>query len=171
LIMMAIPAAIMVISPLSGYLADKIDQGLLATLGLLLSSIAMFLLATTGPETNLQYFTTMLAVLGAGQALFLSPNSTAVMASTPLNRSGTAAALLAAARNLGMLLGICLATLVFAKTFRQQTGGLDIRDYRPDLTTAFLSALRKALTTAALVGVVGVAISCLRGNHPGRAKH
>ncbi|NTV12742.1 MAG: MFS transporter [Desulfobulbaceae bacterium] len=163
LIMMAIPAAILLMSPLAGYLADKFDAGLLATLGLLISALTMFQLSTTGLDTDLTSFTILLALLGSGQALFLSPNSAAVLAHAPLSRTGTASALLAAARNLGMLLGICLATLVFARIFRQQTGGLDLRDYHPGLMLPFLAAMRGAMATAASVGMLGVAASCLRG--------
>lgn len=164
LIMMAIPAAIMLASPLAGWLSDLVDRGLLATLGMLLSSAAMFLLATTGTATSLTALTTRLALLGAGQALFLSSNSAAVLAHTPLNRTGTAAALLAAARNLGMLLGISLATLVFARIFSRQTGGLDLRDYRPEQAEAFLAALRGALIAAAIIGLAGAALSWSRGH-------
>lgn len=170
LIMMAIPAALMLTSPLAGWLSDLVDRGLLATLGMLLSAAAMFLLATTGTNTSLTTLTIHLALLGTGQALFLSPNSAAVLAHTPLNRTGTAAALLAAARNLGMLLGISLATLVFARIFSQQTDGLDLRDYRPGQAGAFLAALRGSLVAAAIVGLVGAALSWSRGHSKDQAE-
>jgi EmrB/QacA subfamily drug resistance transporter len=170
LIMMAIPASIMLTSPLAGWLSDLVDRSRLATLGLLCSAIALFLLATTGAETSLTTLTIHLALLGAGQSLFLSPNSAAVLAHTQLHRSGTAAALLAAARNLGMLLGISLATLVFARIFSQQTGGLDLRDYHPDQAEAFLTALRGALIVAAVVGLAGAALSRARGPSSSKAE-
>jgi len=170
LIMMAIPAAIMLASPLAGWLSDLVDRGLLATLGMLVSAAAMFLLATTGTDTSITTLTVHLALLGAGQALFLSPNSAAVLAHTPLNRTGTAAALLAAARNLGMLLGISMATLIFARIFSQGTGGLDLRDYRPEQAGAFLAALRGALIAAAIVGLAGAALSWSRGRSSTKAE-
>jgi len=163
LIMMAIPAAIMLMSPLAGYLADKFEAGLIASSGLLISSLTMILLSTTGLDTSLTTFTFRLAILGGGQALFLSPNSAAVLTHTQISRTGTASALLAAARNLGMLLGICMATLIFARIFSHQTGGLDLRDYRPELALPFLAAMRGAMIAAAAVGMLGVAASCLRG--------
>ncbi|HSH12644.1 MAG TPA: MFS transporter, partial [Desulfurivibrionaceae bacterium] len=57
LVMMAIPAAIMLMSPLAGWLSDRLDRGGLATVGLLLSAAAMFLLAASGPETDLASLT------------------------------------------------------------------------------------------------------------------
>jgi EmrB/QacA subfamily drug resistance transporter len=169
LMMMAIPAAIMLTSPLSGWLSDQLDRGLLATTGMLLSATAMFMLSTTKTDTALTTIALQLALLGLGQALFLSSNSAAILAHTPLNRAGTAAALLAAARNLGMLLGISLATLIFARIFSQRTGGLDLRDYRPEQTEAFLAALRGALTAAAGVGLLGAALSWSRGHSAARS--
>lgn len=163
LVMMALPAAIMLTSPLAGWLSDRLDRGRLATLGLLLSSAAMFLLAASGPATGLISLTVRLALLGVGQALFLSPNSAAVLAHTPRHRTGTAAALLASARNLGMLLGISLATLVFARIFSLRTGGLDLRDYHSGQEAAFMAALRGALVVAAIAGLVGAALSWSRG--------
>ena len=167
LVMMAVPAAIMLASPLAGWLADQVDRGRLATAGMLVSAGAMFLLSASGRETGLATLTGCLGLLGFGQALFLSPNSAAVLAHTPLHRTGTAAALLAAARNLGMLLGICLATLVFTRIFRQQTGGLDLRDYRPELADHFLTALQGALIVAGAAGLLGAVLSWSRGRSRG----
>jgi MFS family permease len=168
LIMMAIPATIMLMSPLAGYLSDHLDKSRLATLGLLISSAGLFLLSATGPEANLSTFTVHLALLGCGQSIFLSPNSAAVLAHCPRNRTGTAAALLATARNLGMLLGIALATLVFTIIFSRHTGGLDLKDFTADQTLAFLAAWRGSMLTAGGIGVLGILASGLRGQSPGR---
>ncbi len=169
LIMMAIPASIMLMSPLAGWLSDHLDKSRLATLGLLVSSSGLFLLSATGPDTSLSTFTVHLALLGSGQSLFLSPNSAAVLAHSPRNRTGTAAALLATARNLGMLLGIALATLVFTMIFSRLTGGLDLKDFRPAQTLDFLAAWRGTMLTAGGVGIAGILTSGLRGETPGTA--
>lgn len=169
LVMMAIPGAIMLMSPLAGWLSDHLDRGRLASLGLLVSAGAMFTLTATRADTGLIGLSGRLALLGVGQALFLSPNSAAVLARTPLNRTGTAAALLATARNLGMLLGISLVTLVFARIFSSRTGGLDLRDYHPELAADFLVALRGAWSAAAVAGLAGAALSWSRGRTASRA--
>jgi len=169
LIMMAIPATIMLMSPLAGYLSDHLDKSWLATLGLLISSSGLFLLSAIGPDAVLSTFTAYLALLGCGQSLFLSPNSAAVLAHCPRNRTGTAAALLATARNLGMLLGIALATLVFTIIFSRFTGGLDLKDFRPAQTPAFLAAWRGTMLTAGGFGIMGIFTSGLRGKSPGSA--
>jgi EmrB/QacA subfamily drug resistance transporter len=166
LIMMALPAAIMLMSPLAGWLSDHLDKSRLATLGLLISSTGLFLLSATGADTNLSTFTAYLALLGGGQALFLSPNSAAVLAHCPRKRTGTTAALLATARNLGMLLGIALATLIFTMIFSHLTGGLDLKDFRPDQTLAFLAAWRGTMLVAGGIGIVGILASGLRGKSP-----
>jgi MFS family permease len=156
----------MLMSPLAGWLSDHLDKSRLATLGLLISSTGLFLLSATGADTNLSTFTAYLALLGGGQALFLSPNSAAVLAHCPRKRTGTTAALLATARNLGMLLGIALATLIFTMIFSHLTGGLDLKDFRPDQTLAFLAAWRGTMLVAGGIGIVGILASGLRGKSP-----
>ncbi len=164
LIMMAIPATIMLVSPLAGWLSDHRSKTGLATLGLAIASLGMFLLAATTAATTLAAFTARLALLGIGQSLFLSPNSAAVLAHSPRSRTGTASALLATGRNLGMMLGIALATLAFTKIFRHATAGLDLMDYQPGDAGAFLTAWRGTMLGGGMIGLAGMLASWLRGD-------
>ena len=163
LIMMAVPASIMLASPLAGWLADHLEKRLIATTGLLLSSSGIFLLSTTTQTTAMTVISLHLALTGCGQALFLSPNSAAVLGSTITRRAGSAAAILATSRNLGMLLGIALATLVFTVIFSSRTGGLDMKDFRSEYVQEFIVAFDGALRVAGTIGLVGALASWLRG--------
>ncbi|MEN8142268.1 MAG: MFS transporter [Thermodesulfobacteriota bacterium] len=163
LVMMAVPASIMLTSPLAGWLADHLEKRLIATAGLLISSAGIFLLSTTTQTTAITVISLHLAMAGCGQALFLSPNSAAVLGSTTTSRAGSAAAILATSRNLGMLLGIALATLVFTIIFSSRTPGLDMKDFRPEYVEEFIAAFSGALQVAATVGLAGALASWLRG--------
>ena len=61
-----------------------------------------------------------------------------------------------------MLLGIALAGLVFAFSFKIATNGLDLKDFTPQHLTSFMQALRNAYLTAAGIGLLGAALSWLR---------
>ncbi|MEJ2033964.1 MAG: hypothetical protein P8Y63_13220, partial [Deltaproteobacteria bacterium] len=110
-----------------------------------------------------------LALLGSGQAMFLSPNSAAVLGGMQKQYVGTAAALLATARNLGMLLGIAQAGLLFSLFFDVYSGGLDLHHFSPAHSSAFMLALRYSLLITAGIGLAGAFISWQRGG--ARAPH
>jgi EmrB/QacA subfamily drug resistance transporter len=164
LVMLAIPSSILVISPLAGWLSDSVGARLISTLGLGISTLGVLLLSTIEATTLPHVIAGQLMLLGLGQALFLSPNSASVLGRVEAGKAGAAAALLATARNLGMLMGIAQATLLFSLFFREATNGLDLRDFQPEHTASFLTALHGALLGAALTGLLGTAASWLRGN-------
>ncbi|HIJ91091.1 MAG: MFS transporter [Desulfobulbaceae bacterium] len=163
LVMLAIPSSILVVSPLAGWLSDYVGARFISTLGLSVSTLGVFSLSTIQVSTPPFVIAGQLMLLGLGQSLFLSPNSASVLSHVEAGKAGAAAALLATARNLGMLLGIAQAALLFSMFFRGVTNGLDLRDFRPEHTASFLTALHGALLGAALTGLLGAAASWLRG--------
>jgi EmrB/QacA subfamily drug resistance transporter len=106
LIMLSVPVTLVVVSPLSGWLYDQIGARMLTTLGLAVSCLAILSMLGFTAETNEWSVAARLALLGTGQAIFLSPNSASVLAQVSEQYVGIAAGLLATARNLGMLLGV-----------------------------------------------------------------
>ena len=164
LVMLAIPSSILVVSPLAGWLSDQVGARVISTLGLSVSTLGVFLLTTIQAATSPLMIAGQLLLVGLGQALFLSPNSASVLSQVEAEKTGAAAALLATARNLGMLLGIAQAALIFSLFFRGLTNGLDLRDFQPEHAAAFLTSLHGALLGAVLTGLLGTAASWFRGN-------
>jgi EmrB/QacA subfamily drug resistance transporter len=162
LVMMAIPVAVLIVAPMAGRLADRIGARLLTTAGLLLSTAGVLLLARLTPEQQAWEVAIRLALLGSGQAMFLSPNSASVLGGVEKNYVGTAAALLATARNLGMLLGIAQASLLFSLLFSAYTEGLDLHLYSPRDSAAFMRALKNSFQFTAAIGLVGALLSWRR---------
>ena len=163
LVMLAIPSSILVVSPLAGWLSDQVGARFISTLGLSVSTLGVFLLTTIQAATSPLMIAGQLLLVGLGQALFLSPNSASVLSQVEAEKTGAAAALLATARNLGMLLGIAQAALIFSLFFRGLTNGLDLRDFQPEHAAAFLTSLHGALLGAVLTGLLGTAASWFRG--------
>ena len=162
LVMMVIPLAVLLVAPVAGRLSETIAAKKLSTLGLGLSTGGLFVLSTITPEASALEICIKLAILGCGQAMFLAPNSASVLKRMESEHSGKAAALLATARNFGMLAGIGIAGLAFSFTFSRLTGGLDMRDFTPAHTAAFMSALRGTFLVAGAFGTAGTVISWLR---------
>ena len=166
LVMMAVPVAVFGIAPLSGWLYDRrgAEQGarLLTTAGLALCCLALICLCFLGEHSTMIDVAWRLALLGAGQALFLMPNSASVLSTVRAHHITITSGMLATARNLGMLAGVTLAGLVFGAVFSWLSGGLDLKEFNAVHTAAFIHALRISFGLTALLALVGALLSSRR---------
>ncbi len=163
MVMMAVPISVFFVSPLSGRLYDRIGARFLTTCGLIIAAGGLFSLCFLGLTNSSLDVAWRLAILGCGQALFLSPNSATVLANVSQEDTGVSSGLLATARNLGMLVGVSVAGLLFGMLFTSLSGGLDLSQYSPDQAEHFVSALRITFGVAAVFSVAGAWLSSLRG--------
>ena len=154
------------ISPISGTIYDRFGSRILCTVGMSILAIALFSLAAlTSGQTMLQ-IAWRLSLAGVGTAIFVAPNSSAAMSAVPANRRGIAAGTLAAARNLGMVIGVAQAAAIFNSIFYALSGGQSLKVYRPELAPIFMSSFRYAMAAGGAVAVIGAVLAFLRG--PGR---
>jgi Na+/melibiose symporter-like transporter len=145
------------LSPFAGRLSDRVDPRLVASSGMGLIVVGLALLAFVGPATSAGFVIACLVLLGAGFALFSSPNTNAVMASVERRSYGVASATLAAVRLVGQMLSMGLASLVLAVFVGREA-------VAPGRATAgFVTGLRVAFALYALVCVAGVFASLARG--------
>jgi EmrB/QacA subfamily drug resistance transporter len=158
LIMTAQSVVMVVVAPVSGALSDRIGPRLLSTTGMALMGGGLVLLARLGPTSALTSAILGLAVAGLGAGLFTSPNNSALMGAAPRERQGVAAAIMATARNVGMVLGVGLAGAVFTSVL-QRLG--DTRD-------ALFAAGRASFVAGAVAAVLGAGVSLIRGAVPVR---
>ena len=152
------------ISPVSGWISDRIGSRLLCTLGMIVISSGLFFLSRL--SASAPYFSIIwrLALMGIGIALFIPPNSAAAMSAVPPQHRGIAGSTLATARNFGMVLGVALAGLVFNSIFNDLSGGLSFKVYVPEQKSAFMTAFQYAMVSGAVVTGVGVIVTFLRGS-------
>lgn len=112
LLMMVFPLLMVVGSPISGFLTDKIGTKLLTFSGLILLSLSSLMYMFLNQGTPLWFYILATGIMGLGNALFQSPNNTTVMSSVSKEDLGVAGSMNSFARNLGMVLGIALATTI-----------------------------------------------------------
>jgi len=156
-VLVTVPLLLLLVSPVSGMLSDKLGSRTLSLAGLSATSLGLALLAWllgNSSERPLGVLPIIggLFVVGLGQGLFQPPNSSSAMSSVPFERLGLASGLLATMRNLGTLFGIGLAAavyegreLVYAQTHSPvAAAGLGMRD-------AFLAAAVVAGSAALMV--------------------
>jgi len=157
-------------APVAGTLSDRMGSRLLCTLGMATLAVALFLLSRLSAQATTMDMAWRLALVGIGIAVFISPNSAAAMSAVPPRHRGIASGSVATARNLGMVIGVAAAGLIFNGTFRRLNDGNDLKIYSPALEPAFMTAFQNAMLAGAAVAACGVVVSYLRGRDSGRAK-
>ena len=63
-----------------------------------------------------------------------------------------------------MLTGTALAGLLFALHFAHVTGGLDLKDFTPQVTEAFMFSLKRTFQYGLVFSLLAVIVSWMRGD-------
>ncbi|MDO8490664.1 MAG: MFS transporter [Dehalococcoidia bacterium] len=112
LVMAASPVITLCVAPFTGAASDRFGTRFFAIFGMSISAVGMFLLANLTTSASAFDVAWRLSVIGLGSGMFQSPNNSTVMGSVPVQHLGIASGLLAAMRNVGMVLGIGVAGAV-----------------------------------------------------------
>ena len=163
LILVSQPMVQAFFSPFAGKLSDRIEPRIVASTGMALTSVGLFLLAALDEKTGLGFAVASLILLGFGFALFSSPNTNAVMRSVGNRFYGVASGTLSTMRVVGMVFSMGITTQVLSL----YVGKVQIT---PEYFPAFLSGQRLGFTFFALLCVGGTLTSLARGKvrPPGR---
>lgn len=121
-LLMLYPITMAIVAPLSGALSDKIGSELLTFAGLLVMVIAQIGLATLHSGSSFLLVGVLVAMLGLGTGLFQSPNNSLVMSTVPKTQLGIAGSVNSLVRNLGMIVGISLATTTLFSVMSAKAG-------------------------------------------------
>src|SRR6266581_4502057 len=172
LLLTPLPLTIAVIAPFSGALADRIGTRWLAAGGLSIACFGLVLISQLNAHTPVWDIVWRLVVTGAGQAMFQSPNNSALMGAAPRNQQGTASGFLATGRVVGQSLSVALAGAIFA-AFGGATAGLILSSNQSSqalslqqvihLQQTFINGFHAAFITCACVAAFGVLTSLVRG--------
>jgi EmrB/QacA subfamily drug resistance transporter len=155
-ILMAQPVVQALLSPLAGWLSDKIDPSKVASVGIALNAIGLFVLSTINVETEILSIVVILILMGIGFALFSSPNTNAIMSSVGRELFGVASATLSTMRTLGQTFSIALATLVLSVFV-----GSEI--LKPRSLGDFVAGIHVAFLIFGVLCTLGVFTSLARG--------
>jgi EmrB/QacA subfamily drug resistance transporter len=156
LILVAMPAVQAIFSPLTGRLSDRIEPRLIASAGMVLNTVGLVLFIFVNQETPLKLIIGNLILIGFGYALFVSPNTNAVMSSAPKIAYGVASATLATMRQVGMVLSMGIAMVMFAL----YVGRVQIT---PGYYPLFQQSMKTSFLIFAILCFVGIFASLARG--------
>ncbi|MCZ6545181.1 MAG: MFS transporter [Chloroflexi bacterium] len=164
-IMAAFPIAMLIFAPLSGLIADRANPRLLATLGLVIVAGGLFYTATVTGSTPVTGLVARMFVVGAGTAIFSSPNTLLIMGTVRSDRLGTASAAQTTARTIGNAIGIAVGATLFASqaasyALARSPLGLDDPVVGPE---GLVSGIRLALLVAGAIAVFAIPPALARG--------
>jgi len=156
LILVSMPATQAILSPVAGRLSDRVEPRILASVGMGITAIGLVLLTFLAQNTTIEFVLASLIVLGFGFALFSSPNTNAVMSCVEKRSYGVASATLATMRQVGMMLSMGIAMVIFSIYI----GRVEIT---PEYYSAFVSGLKIAFVIFAVLCFAGIFASLARG--------
>src|SRR5712691_10619830 len=172
LLLTPLPLTIAVIAPFSGALADRIGTRWLAAGGLSIACFGLVLISQLNAHTPVWDIVWRLVVTGAGQAMFQSPNNSALMGAAPRNQQGTASGFLATGRVVGQSISVALAGAIFV-AFGGATAGLILSSNQTSQTLSpeqitllqqtFINGFHAAFIACASIAAFGVLTSLVRG--------
>lgn len=157
-----LPVTLGLLAPVGGALFDRFGARAPTCCGMLIciASLALLYVFLDGSAGNLPLVTLALAVFGAGQGLFISPNTSAIMATAPPEQTGQAGSVLNVVRLIGMSAGIAGASTLFALGLGG-AGGSTLGVPTPSLVAASRDVILLLGGLAALAGL----ISLIRPGH------
>jgi EmrB/QacA subfamily drug resistance transporter len=168
------PATSMIVAPISGWLSDKLSYKPLTVIGLSLNTCILFILSTLSTHTPFWKIAILMSLLGAGVAIFQSPNNSSIMGSVPRVQLGIAGGINALFRNLGMVSGTTFSVLIFSFVTKMNINNMSGKNALLD-TAIFMKGFRMVLVFAAISCLIAAIISSTRSfgffkphnhNHP-----
>lgn len=156
LVLIAQPVMMAVLSPLAGRLADRIEPRKIATSGMAITAIGLFLFLFIDQATSILYIIGTLIILGFGFAMFSSPNMSAIMGSVEKRFLGIASGTVGTMRLLGQMTSMAVAMVVFSIFIGRE----EITPANYDL---FLHSVQVCFTISSILCVVGIFFSFFRG--------
>ena len=160
---------LLVLSPISGVLADRYGSRELATAGMLVTAVGLLGLMTLGVDTPYWQLALWQLVIGAGSGLFNSPNTSAVMGVVPPAKRGIGAGTRMMLTQTGFIVSIALAiglvtSAMDPKVLLGVFSGTQLGASGIDLAP-FMNALHLAFGAGVVASVIGAGVSLMRGGH------
>ncbi|MGQ9759806.1 MAG: MFS transporter [Candidatus Methanomethylicaceae archaeon] len=159
-VLVAQPIIQALLSPAAGWLSDRFAPWKVASVGIALNSIGLFMFSAVNVDTDIFSIIMLLIFMGIGFALFSSPNTNAIMSSVRRDLFGLASAILATMRTIGQTLSITIATALLSLFV--ESGILD-----PSNLNDFIEGMQLAFLIFAIMCAIGVFTSMARKGKAG----
>lgn len=167
--MMVWPITLAIVSPCSGYLSDKIGPEILTVIGLSINTIGLLLISTLTEKSLAIVFVSYIIIMTIGNGIFQSPNNFIIMSTVPKDKLGIAGSVNALVRNLGMVVGTSLSTLILYNRMSYKIG-YRVVDYVNGRDDVFMYGMSCVYKLAAAICAIGAIITAVRLYNSKRVK-
>jgi EmrB/QacA subfamily drug resistance transporter len=162
--------SMMVTSPISGWLSDRLGARTLSSVGLLISAVGLLGLSMISVNTSLTELVIWMLIMGFGSGMFASPNTSEIMRSVPPDKRGIASGTRTMMNNAGQVISIALSMGIISSGISSQamqalfvgaqvgSQGLAVGQ--------FMSGLREAFFISMIFSLIAAFMSYLRGPAP-----
>lgn len=157
-LLMLLPICMVVVAPISGALSDKIGSEFLTFAGLVVMVIAQFGLAQLHVGSSVVLVGIWIAMLGIGSGLFQSPNNSLVMSKVPRTQLGSAGSVNSLVRNVGMVVGITIATTILFQVMSSRAG-YRVTGLIPGRPELFIEGMHVVFVTSASICLVAALLT------------
>lgn len=156
-VLMCWPLTMALISPAAGKLSDKQNPGVLASIGMAITSVGLVMFCFLTAGTSLVFVITVLVIMGIGFSLFSSPNSNAVMSSVEKKQLGNASGMLGTMRNAGQTFSMAIALMLLTLFMGQDR-------VNPGNYPQLLGAMKSGFVIFSVLCFAGIFASLARNN-------
>ena len=126
--LIAVAAAVMIVSPLSAKLAGRFGPNVVAGTGMLMFGVAMCGYALVGQHSPQWVIELLMVAFGTGMGLVMGPSTNAVMGAVPREKAGAGSAVNNTVRQTAGALGVAILGSILAVSYRGHLGDSSARD-------------------------------------------
>ena len=155
LILLSQPLIMALFSPVTGKISDRANPVLIASSGSALVTLGLLSFSFVNGNSSILFIILSLITVGAGYALFSSPNTNALMSSVERKYIGMTSGTLATMRRLGQMTSIAIATLMFSMIIGKNK-------ISAENISLFIKSIRFAYITFTILGIIATVLSLLR---------
>jgi EmrB/QacA subfamily drug resistance transporter len=165
--LIAIPSVIL--SPLSGWISDRIGNRIPMVFATVCFSVALFLFSRMSIDSTMLHICLILVIFGVGMGVFMAPNQSAVISAAPRRNLATALGVANAMRLLGASIGTALGGTLYA--YRQVASQAEMTEegvFSPAMIEQLSSieSFRYVILLAAFLSITAIVTSALVGKPP-----
>jgi EmrB/QacA subfamily drug resistance transporter len=161
ILMMVSPIILAIAAPISGYMSDRVGSEVLTFIGLVGTSLGLFLMSTLTQYSYIGLLIIFIIVMTLGNAMFQSPNNSLVMSTVDRDKLGIAGSINALVRNLGMVFGISLSTTLLYSIMSKKIG-YHVTGYIEGRDDVFVYGMHYVYIAAGIICAIGAILTAYR---------
>ncbi|BCS82378.1 MFS transporter [Caldicellulosiruptor diazotrophicus] len=151
------PLSQVITSLIAGRASEKVEPRKLATAGMVLTTIGLFVFSLFSSKTSLVIVILNLLIMGIGFGLFSSPNTNVVMSCVPKSLYGTASSTISVMRVVGQAFSMAIVSFVSMLSLK----GVRLSHENSIL---ILKSMKTSFLVFAILSILGIVASYKRGN-------